>query len=139
MVEMKYLVMDVEMPQEHFVRTKIDATALLSAALLLVAAVSATGCTQAATTTSPSSTTSTAGVANVTETCNDKAGYKVSLATTNGTTTGLFKGPSGNNDTLSYTATYNGASATFASGSVQVTNASARTAAGGEPTASAVP
>ena len=54
-------------------------------------------------------------VANVNENCNDKLGYSVSLTTTNGTTTGLFKGPSGNTDTLAYTVTYNGVAKTFSS------------------------
>jgi len=70
-------------------------------------------------------------VATVTEACNDKLGYNVTLVTTNGTTTGLFKGPSGNNDTLAYTVTYNGAAKTFASGSTNITTATARTAPGG--------
>ena len=78
-------------------------------------------------------TATTAGttVANVTENCNDKLGYNVSLATTNGTTTGLFKGPSGNTDTLAYSVTYNGVAKTFTSGSVNATTATARTAPGG--------
>ncbi len=85
-------------------------------------------------------TTTSAGttVANVTETCNDKLGYNVSLATTNGTTTGLFKGPSGNTDTLAYTVTYNGVAKTFSSGSTNATTATARTAAGGVTKALAI-
>ena len=86
-------------------------------------------------TTTSSSTT----VANVTENCNDKLGYKVTLTTQNGDTTGTFKGASsGNNDTLNYTVTYNGAAQTFSGKNVQVTNATARTAAGGVTKALAI-
>ncbi len=76
-------------------------------------------------------TATATSVTTVTEACNDKLGYNVTLVTTNGTTTGLFKGPSGNTDTLAYTVTYNGAAKTFAASSSQITTAAARTAPGG--------
>ncbi len=70
-------------------------------------------------------------VATVTESCNNKTGYKVTVATTNGTTGGVMKGGSGNTDTVSYGVVYNGVTQTFSSGTATATNTSVKSAAGG--------
>jgi len=70
-------------------------------------------------------------VASVTESCNNKTGYKVTVATQNGATGGLLKGVSGNNDTVAYGVTYNGVSQTFSTGTATATNTSVKSLAGG--------
>lgn len=59
-------------------------------------------------------------VATVDETCNKRAGYSISVATANGTTSGMFKSstdPITNTDTMSFSVTYDGNPVTFVSGS----------------------
>ena len=59
-------------------------------------------------------------VATVDESCNKKAGHSISVATSWGTTSGLFKSstdPITNTDTLGYSVTYDGNPVTFVSGS----------------------
>jgi len=77
-------------------------------------------------------------VANVTESSNDRLGYRVVLNTQNGSTTGLFKGGTGNSDTLAYSVSYNGSPVSFSGGSATVTNTVTRSAVGGTVKAVAI-
>jgi hypothetical protein len=70
-------------------------------------------------------------IATITESCNDAAGYTVSLTSTNAGTGGsllYMKGSSsGNTDQIDYTLTYNGSTVSFTAGSGALTNASTAT------------
>ena len=76
-----------------------------------------------------STTTADLQVATVAEDCNKKAGYAISVTTTNGVaasaSTGLFNGDTGGNtDTVAYSVKYDSSALTFTNGA----DASARTA-----------
>lgn len=73
-------------------------------------------------------------VVTVNEYSNVREGYTVSLSSANATSSGgsdaFFKGAAGG-ETLTYTVTYDGAGVTFSGGSAEITNATAKTPAGG--------
>jgi hypothetical protein len=75
-------------------------------------------------------------VANITEKCNDKAGYKVTMTSLNagssGTTLTLNDTAGGTGtDTVPYTLTYNGSGVTLVSGTATLTDVNAKTAKDG--------
>lgn len=74
---------------------------------------------------------SNSALATITETCNDQAGYTVSLTSNNAGIGGsllYMKGStSGNTDQIDYTLTYNGSTVSFTGGSATLTTASAAT------------
>ena len=83
-------------------------------------------------------------VANITEKCNHKPGYTVTMTSQNAGASGgslflddISSGGSGN-DTVPYSLTYNGSPVTFASGSATLTDASGKTPQAGTSKALAV-